>query len=408
MEESNRLKVILDTSVMMEDCFSWIEENWQKYEFIIVNVMRSELNGLKDGKDSEKRYKARKALKFIKNNIDKFTFANHPYLSSLSSELYECTVDNILLDTCISRKAAIATNDINIIIDALLLDIEVVNVQNGINGSTNYKGYTEVTMTDYEMANFYECQVNKWDLAINEYLLIKNENGEVVDKLRWTEQGFEPVKYKVIDNRFTGKIKPRNLHQELAFDMLQDDTIKVKLITGSFGVGKDYLMLSDALNKVEKGKYEKIIWVRNTWGVKNSKDIGFLPGDANDKLMPYAMVLSDIVGGQYGMDYLMQNNKLELQHLSSIRGRNFTNSIIYCTEAENMTKEHLQIILSRLGENSCIYINGDYKQSDDKIFEHNSGINALKDKLKGNPLFGYVELEKTERSKVADLAKLLD
>jgi PhoH-like ATPase len=265
-------------------------------------------------------------------------------------------------------------------------------------------------MTNIELAQWYETEVksNLWDLNLNEYLIITDLADEIVDKWKWTEHGFVQIKYKSVENKFTGKIKPRNFQQELLFDMLQDETSKIKLVTGGFGVGKDFCMLSDALSKVEKGKYDKIVWIRNAWGVKNSQDIGFLPGSAMEKLMPYAMVLSDIVGGQYGMEYLLSNNKLELQHLSTIRGRNYNNAILYCTEAENLTKEHVQIILSRIGENSCLYINGDYKQSDDKIFERNSGINVLKEKLKDNPLFGYVELEKTERSKVADLAKLLD
>uniref|UniRef100_UPI0035A085E4 PhoH family protein n=1 Tax=Clostridium sp. TaxID=1506 RepID=UPI0035A085E4 len=172
-------------------------------------------------------------------------------------------------------------------------------------------------MEDIELAWWYESEikVNKWDLLPNEYLVIKDEAGEICDKQKWTENGFVPVKYKTIENKFTGKIKPRNMQQELLFDMLQDDNSKIKLTTGSFGTGKDFTMLSDALNKIERGKYNKIIWIRNTWGVKNSKDIGFLPGNSMEKLMPYAMVLSDIVGGQYGMEYLLNNQQLELQHL---------------------------------------------------------------------------------------------
>mgnify|MGYP000870727561 FL=1 len=401
MAEDN---LVLDTNIFMEDC-SCLLEDLKDYKLILSSVVLEELDHLKN--DEVRGYKARNGLRFIDKNSDKFNFIIHNQITTING-MDERKNDNLILDLAAQMKCSICTNDRAIKIKAKLLGIPYVELQN--KNTDIYKGYKEVTMEDIELAWWYESEikVNKWDLLPNEYLVIKDEAGEICDKQKWTENGFVPVKYKTIENKFTGKIKPRNMQQELLFDMLQDDNSKIKLTTGSFGTGKDFTMLSDALNKIERGKYNKIIWIRNTWGVKNSKDIGFLPGNSMEKLMPYAMVLSDIVGGQYGMEYLLNNQQLELQHLSTIRGRNFNNAILYCTEAENLTKEHIQIILSRLGQNSCLYINGDYKQSDDKLFESNSGINCMIDKLKGNPLFGYVELKKTERSKVANLASLLD
>ena len=155
-------------------------------------------------------------------------------------------------------------------------------------------------------------------------------------------------------------------------------------------------------------QFEKIVWVRNNVGVKDTKDIGALHGNTIDKIFPYVMPLADHVGGVDGIEMLMRQGKLEVQHLGFIRGRDIKNSIILCSEAENLTKQHVQLLIGRVGEGSSLWLDGDFKQVDSKIFEENSGLNIAIDKLKGNKLFGFVHLEKSERSETAALADLLD
>lgn len=213
---------------------------------------------------------------------------------------------------------------------------------------------------------------------------------------------------KQINSRFFGKVKPRNIQQQLALDMLYNQDITVKFLAGKFGTGKDYLMSSAAIDLVEKGKYNKIVWVRNNIEVKNSKPIGHLPGDYNDKLLPFAMPLADHLGGVDGLEIMMNQGKIELVHLGFIRGRDIRDSIIMCSEAENMTKEHIQLLLGRVGEGSSLWVNGDYKQVDGEVFVKNSGLIIAVNKLKGHPRFGYVKLLKTERSETAAMADLLD
>ena len=190
--------------------------------------------------------------------------------------------------------------------------------------------------------------------------------------------------------------------------MLYNQDITVKFLAGKFGTGKDYLMSSAAIDLVEKGKYNKIVWVRNNIEVKNSKPIGHLPGDYNDKLLPFAMPLADHLGGVDGLEIMMNQGKIELVHLGFIRGRDIRDSIIMCSEAENMTKEHIQLLLGRVGEGSSLWVNGDYKQVDGEVFVKNSGLIIAVNKLKGHPRFGYVKLLKTERSETAAMADLLD
>lgn len=273
-----------------------------------------------------------------------------------------------------------------------------------------YFGFREVTMSDEDIASFYENNVAFGDLGClpNEYLLIQNGLGECVDQYRWNGQEFIKVPFKLINSRFLGKVKPRNLQQQLALDMLYNHDITVKVLTGKFGTGKDYLMSSAAIDLMEKGKYEKLLWVRNSVEVKNSKPIGHLPGDYKDKLLPFAMPLADHLGGIDSLELMLVQGKIEIVHLGFIRGRDIKNSIIMCSEAENLTKEHVQLLLGRVGEGSSLWINGDYKQVDGEVFRENNGLMTTIDKLKGHPRFGFVKLLKTERSETAAMADLLD
>ena len=273
-----------------------------------------------------------------------------------------------------------------------------------------YLGYKTIT-TDEDLiweAIYSESTKNIFDCLENEYVYIVSPSTENYDILKWTDGKYKKLAYKTINNNFVDKIKPRNIQQQMAFDLLQSKTETIKVITGRFGSGKTFLMVANALQAIHDNKFEKIVWVRNNVGVKDTKDIGALPGNTIDKIFPYVMPLADHVGGVGGIEMLMRQGKLEVQHLGFIRGRDIKNSIILCSEAENLTKQHVQLLIGRVGEGSSLWLDGDFKQVDSKIFEENSGLNIAIDKLKGNKLFGFVHLEKSERSETAALADLLD
>ena len=174
------------------------------------------------------------------------------------------------------------------------------------------------------------------------------------------------------------------------------------------GSGKTFLMVANALQLLYENKFDRIVWVRNNVNVKDTKDLGALPGTEFEKLLPFVMPLADHVGGVDGIEMLIRQGKLEVQHLGFIRGRDIKNSIIICSEAENLTKQHVQLLIGRVGEGSNLWLDGDFKQTDSKVFEENNGLNIAINKLKGHSLFGYVHLEKSERSETSALADLLD
>ena len=271
-----------------------------------------------------------------------------------------------------------------------------------------YKGYELIHCDDDRLIRFYETRENCFDLVENQYLLIENVQGEITDKYVLQNGEFRKALYTKFDNLYTGILKPRNIQQEILFDMLADKQTTVKLVTGGFGTGKTMSLVVAALDAISKGKFDKIVWVRNNIEVKDTIPLGALPGSDFEKLLPFSMALADHCGGIDGLERLVDNGHLEVVHLGFLRGRDIKNSIIICSEAENLTKQHIQLLIGRVGEGSNLWMDADLKQRDKTTFEKSAGLETMIDRLKGNRLFGYVKLTKTERSETARLADLLD
>ena len=273
----------------------------------------------------------------------------------------------------------------------------------------DYKGYTEVEMNDDCLAHFYSHK-DVWagDLYENQYLLIKDSTGEIIDKYCRQNGELRQVLFCKLGSSFTGAIKPRNPQQACLFDMLKDKISKIKLVTGRFGSGKTLAMTNAALELIEKGKFERIVWVRNNVSVKDAPEIGYLPGTEIDKLMPYVMPLADHAGGEEGIKKMLENGTLEVIPLGHLRGRSLRNCIVFCTECENLTRQHIQLLMGRIDEGSQLWLDGDIKQRDKDIFEKSAGLERMIERLAGNKLFAHIHLEKSERSEVAALADLLD
>ena len=272
-----------------------------------------------------------------------------------------------------------------------------------------YLGFKEVTLSDEELALIYQ-KTPGYNLGClkNEYLVVHNKNGEIADHFRWDGVQFVQVPYRQISSRFCGKVKPRNTQQRLAIDMLYNPEITINMIGGKFGTGKTFIMATAAMELLEKGKFDRLVYVRNNIEVKDSKPIGFIPGDKDEKLLPFAMPLADNIGGPEALKMMISQGNIETVHFGQIRGRDFKNSIIMCSEVENMTKEHIQLLIGRVGEGSALWLDGDVKQVDMEVFKRNSGMQIALERLKGHHRFGYIKLLKTERSETAAMADLLD
>lgn len=278
-----------------------------------------------------------------------------------------------------------------------------------------YVGWKRWKPTNEELAEFLVSGACPVQLLENEYLIIDDgENSEMNLIYRMKDGKIVKANRAAIkindpkDGRVKKVYNPRNPEQVCAFDLLHDDSVTVKLLTGTWGCGKTMALVTAALEALREKRYEKIVWIRNNIDVKDTKDLGALPGDAMEKLWPYLGPFIDHVGEKAKVEKMIKEGQLEIEPLQSLRGRNIEKALILCSEAENLTKEHLQLIIARAGEGTAILIDGDVRQRDKAAFERSKGLETMIKKLAGDPLFGYVKLIKTERSPTAALADKMD
>ena len=272
----------------------------------------------------------------------------------------------------------------------------------------NYTGYKIKQLSDLGLSKFYQGTLQVPDLIQNEYLIITDKDNKTIDYGQKVKDKIIQVSYPKLGTEFTGIMKPRNPQQYCAMDLLQNRDIPLKLITGKFGSGKTMACVIAALEFVEKGYFDKIIFVRNNVQVKDTDPLGALPGTEHQKLLPYLMPFADHCGGVEGLQIWIDQGQLEVIPLAFLRGRSIRNSIIYSMESENLTKEHIQLIMGRVDEGSELWLDGDIKQRDKNTFEKSRGLETMIERLAGNEHFGYVHLIKSERSEIAQLTDLLD
>lgn len=412
-----KYRIFLDTNSLLNLGVKAFEE---VEPFVISQITLEEIEVIKvdSRKDGEIKYKARMVARLLDENEDKYEVV--PYDSivddHVSNKNVSLTPDNIIVASA-DLYSKIHEVPILFVSDDINLKFISRKIFGLLTKGTNelhlvdgeeYVGYKTVTMNDEEMAHFYShLDENTYDLLTNQYLVVKNTDGDIVDNRCWNGFEYRLLKYKQVSNDFMGKIKPRNNEQMLAFDMLQDKATTIKILTGVMGSGKDYLQIANALRLVKLGEYDRIVYMRNPIQVKDIKELGFLPGSLTEKMKPVVMALADHLGGETGLEMKMMSGEIVVEHLGYIRGRTYNNSIVYVSEAENLTKEHMQLLISRIGEGSSLWINGDFKQVDSPVFRMNNGLLAAINCLKGQKEFGYVKLDKPERSKTAELAELL-
>jgi len=266
-----------------------------------------------------------------------------------------------------------------------------------------YKGYKEIDVTQEELATIYEHpEFNTYNIFINEYLIVKLD-GDVKDKFRWDGNKFVKLKYKNVNNRYVGKVKPLNYEQEIIIDLLENRNITVVSLFGVPGSGKTYIPVVVGIDKVLKGEYSKFVYLRNNVDIGH-KDIGSLPGTIEDKLNVWEYPLIDSLGGRVAVDTLKSENKIETTYIGFTQGRTWNDAFILVDESFHLSKKHVYNLCTRLGHNSKIVFAGDvYQNYSSKYQNGNSGISFLHEKMKGHFLFGCMKANISERSETAQV-----
>jgi Predicted ATPase related to phosphate starvation-inducible protein PhoH len=211
-------------------------------------------------------------------------------------------------------------------------------------------------------------------------------------------------------------IEPRNAEQSFAFEVLNDPHIKLVAITGKAGTGKTLLALAAALANLND--YKQILLARPIVALSN-KDIGFLPGDASEKVAPYMQPLFDnlsVIKNQFApnsteikkIDELQKSNQLVIEALAFIRGRSLSETYCIIDEAQNLTPHEIKTIITRAGEGTKMVFTGDIQQIDQPYLDSESnGLVYMIDRMKDQELFAHVNLVKGERSQLSELASIL-
>ena len=274
-----------------------------------------------------------------------------------------------------------------------------------------YTGFKEVVMDDDEMALFYsDLCANRYNLLLNQYLIVKNTDGEVIDKYRWTGEEHKGLWHKDIKSMYFDKLKSKDVYQACAIDSIINNTLTA--ISGKAGSGKSLISLMVAMNMIERGLYDRLVVLFNPTKTRGAADSGYFPGDNNTKAMSNFIgnVLTTKFGDKYAIDILLSQNKLKLVSMADARGMEILdNEILWITEAQNTSVDLIKLCLSRMSSGARAIIEGDYdSQLDNRAFEgSNNGLRRIITAFKGQKEFGYVKLQNVWRSKIAQLCELL-
>lgn len=410
--------LIIDTNILLD--YPQIIEDEEDDILIITDVLK-ELDGLKLHQNFETAFKARRAAVVISHNVDMIKWSDE-------MENIKKPVDDKLLDVAEKFNGILVTNDVYLKVKAHIRGIET----HGYGNSEVYNGVRTILIaTDNAESNSMLGQMMCGEIPDklkevneNEYIIVKDMKDCFLNK--HGEQDFKTIAHFVcrdeklhylynygklkIHNSCINEIVPRNAEQTCLFDALLNRNNTIIYAGGRFGTGKSFILNNFALQELETGRIKRIIYVPNNSYTENTFEIGILPGELLDKIVGQIGPLIDLIGIDQ-VNRLIQTDSLEITPVSSIRGRSFTDSIVIVNEAQNLTEEHIKLLIARIGEGSRIFFDGDYKQTDSAIFRNKNGLKLLL-KLARSPiyakLFAAIKLETTERSQTAQAAAYLD
>ena len=275
-----------------------------------------------------------------------------------------------------------------------------------------YSGYIDKTLSEEEMDYFYEhLQDNIFELLDNQYIVIRNSDGDIVDAMVWRDKIYQNVKFPSIKSNYFGTVKPLNgdIYQQMVLNSLTYN--QVTMIKGSAGTGKSYLAIGYLMWLLEKRKIDKIVVFCNTVATANSAKLGYYPGTKDEKLIDSSIgnMLSAKLGDVFGLEEMIAKGKIQLLPMSDIRGfdTNGMNAGVYITESQNMDISLMKLALQRIGEDSICIIDGDYNAQVDlsQYAGANNGMRRMSEVFRGQDFYGEVELKNIYRSKIAKIAE---
>lgn len=280
-----------------------------------------------------------------------------------------------------------------------------------------YTGFLEIFIDIEIIKRFYAkaelpiAEVTNTTVYPNQFIVMKDVLGSSASAIGVVDKTRKKVKKLIFDHEHIWGIRPRNVQQTIAMELLLRKDLPLVTLTGKAGTGKTLIALASGLMQTEDlGQYKKLLVARPI--VPVGKDIGFLPGEKEEKLRPWMQPIYD------NLEYLFNVKKpgeldailagmgsIEVEALTYIRGRSIPDQYIIIDEAQNLTKHEVKTILTRVGEGSKIVLMGDPEQIDHPYLDaYNNGLTYVVERFKEQAISGHVKLVKGERSGLAQLA----
>jgi predicted ribonuclease YlaK len=387
-----------DTNALLE-----LQEEVLGEKFAISSVTLEELENIKTAKNKteEIRYKARKIVHILDENRDKYEVVvyNKKIEQDIINLGLEINNDNKICacaQHCHDNDIIFVTNDL--CCRVIATDVFKLNVEKAkSNDYDMYKGYKLLFGNTAEINEHLYDKDYMNTFATNEYLLIYNSDTDEESEMRFDGKQF--VALKLPPSKY---IKAKNALQRCALDMLNNPNITICAVLGGYGSGKSFLAMQMALYAVrEKGWQSKILGVREPIG--EGAEIGFLPGDMESKTDGFFLPLvQQLNGGEFELEQLKRNGTLESTIPFYLKGQTFPSTVILVDEAEDLSEKQIRLVGTRVGEDSKIIFDGDYKQA----IGNNSKTNPLArmcNELKGNDKFACIYLDEDVRSSTSKL-----
>lgn len=432
---------VLDTSVLLfdHDAINHFEE----HNVAIPITVLEELDNFKIGNDT-KNFEARAIIRFLDKLAGQSSLQRWISLGSKKGKLKVILQaddtpikadiifdnkknDHLILNAALTlkkkektKKVVLVTKDINLRLKAKAVGLAAEDYKTGKVKDVKSINSALVSVENidaqiirklFQSGKYEDSSILGKHKQANGYYVLKNGNSSALAFYNPIDDQIERV-----EKKFAYGVKPKNAEQTFAINALLNDNIKLVSLQGVAGTGKTLLALASAIE--QQNKYKQVILARPIIPLSN-RDIGFLPGDANEKISPYMEPLWDnlkFIKNQYGdnekkykrIEEMEESGKLIITPLAYIRGRSLSNIMFIIDEAQNLTPHEIKTIITRAGENTKVVFTGDIHQIDTPYLdEQSNGLAYLMDKLKGQNLFAHIRLERGERSELANLANEL-
>lgn len=437
--EKNKL-FVLDTSVILYDCRS--RYSFHEHDIAIPIHVLIELDNHKVGNNII-NFNARDFIRFLDDLDQKLVFdggasigeglgkirviVNSDYNEKVENIFHEKTIDHLIINTAFCLKndpcheysqVILISKDVNLRMKARSLGLTAEDYEKDKveDIESLYEGAKNLTVSVSIIDSLYKNKIINFvpdkKLNPNEFIVLnfgtknsalavyKNSKLHLISK-----EDFAPF-----------GIKPKNSEQAFAFYGLLDPSITLFAISGNAGTGKTIISLASGLKQVDDSDYEQMLFTRTIISVGN-KDLGFLPGDANEKINPYMQGLFDNLGvikevsqnNRKKIESFTTTEKIKIEPVSYIRGRSLSKKFFVVDEAQNLTQIEIKTIITRAGKGTKIILIGDLSQIDHPYLdERSNGFSHVMDKIAGQDFYAKITLLKGERSFMSEIVgKLL-